>query len=70
MLSREGWQLRQAASLGGTLAGMVRQPYKACCLTEHRFRGVQWGDVNNMKMGDESTSVVLSFAYPNIYAGS
>ena len=38
----------------------VKQSYYICCLTAYEFKGVQRGDVNNMKMMSRSISNPLS----------
>ena len=42
-------QLRQARRPEGTLTQPVKKPYGKCCLIRRLFKGVQWGNVNNMR---------------------
>ena len=54
---------------GVTLTKTVRQPDVACCLTGDMFKGIQWGNVINMKMMSRNISHPLCLAYPNICVG-
>ena len=49
-LARKVGQLRQARTPGGTVTQTDKQPYVVCYLTGLIFKGMQWGDVNNMKI--------------------
>ena len=57
----------KAKLAGGTLTQTVKQPYGVCCLTGSMFKGVQWGDMNIMKMMSKNISKPLSLTYPNIF---
>ena len=57
----------KAKLVGGTLIQTVKQPYGVCCLTGSMFKGVQWGDVNNMNMMSRNINRPLRLVYPNIF---
>ena len=63
-------QLREAGRLGGTLTQAVKHPHDLCCMAGHVFKGVHWGDLNNMKMMSRNTKSPISLVYPSICVGS
>ena len=69
-LALKAGQVRQTHRRVGTLTQGVKQPYHVCSLTGQRFKGVLWGDVNNMKMMSGNISSSLSLVYPNFCIGS
>ena len=63
-LALKAKQSRQSRRSGGTLTQAVKQPYGIYYLTENVFKGIQWGDVNIMKMMQKSISSPPNLAYP------
>lgn len=59
-------QLRQGCRPEGTLTQTVKQ---VDFLTRQVFKGVEWGNVNNMKMNSRNISSCLSPAYKSICLG-
>ena len=66
VMTSQLWQVRRP---GGTLIKAVKQSYNVCCLTGHVFKGVQWGNMNNMKVMPRRIGN-LCRAYPNYCIGS
>ena len=69
ILSPKTSNLRKALRPDGNLTKTVKQPYGECSLPGHVFKGVQWGDVNNMMISRNIDSP-LSLAYPFFYIRS
>ena len=59
-------QLRGTHRPKGALTQTFKQPYEECFLTRHKFSGVQWGKLNNMKRMSRNISGPFGLAYPNI----
>ena len=47
------------------LTHVINQLYSVYCLTVLVFKGVPWGDVNNIKIMSKNISSTLSLTYPN-----
>ena len=68
-LAPKAKRLRLARRPGSTLTRAVKQPYSVCCLTGYVFKGVQLGDVGNIKMMSRNVSSHLCLIYLSFCVG-
>ena len=65
VLHLKGWRIKADPQAWMTLTEVINQLYRVYCLTGLVFKGVPWGDVNNIKIMSKNISSFLNLTYPN-----
>ena len=69
VLNPKSWSFKESLQVERYLNQAVKQPCGICFLAGHVYKGIQLGNVNNMKMKARNISSSLNLAYSNVIEG-